>query len=189
MVAVTLSVAGSIFMTVRSSELATHTAAGVIAMPAGPEPTGSWAARLAGGRVDPGNGAVFTIRHPDGVRPDRDGVWPPADLDRFRHRAGRGVDLVHGVVAFVGYPHATWPAGDGDRDVADRVVCTTGLDAALIRDTVPSPLLATHTFSPVTATALGAEPTGICWTTAWVAGLIRDSLPSVLSTAQTEPSP
>jgi hypothetical protein len=39
------------------------------------------------------------------------------------------------------------------------------------------------------ATALGAEPTGICWITAWVAGLIRDRLPSVLSTAQTEPSP
>src|SRR5207344_2951542 len=38
-VAVTVPVAGSILETVRSSELATHTAPGVIAMPAGPEPT------------------------------------------------------------------------------------------------------------------------------------------------------
>jgi ethanolamine transporter EutH len=38
-VPVTLPVAGSILETVRSSELATHTAPGVTAMPAGPEPT------------------------------------------------------------------------------------------------------------------------------------------------------
>ena len=70
------------------------------------------------------------------------------------------------------------------------IVLTTRSAAALIRDTVPSPLLATHTLpSRVVATAVGAEPTGICWITAWVAGLIRDSVPSVLSTAQTEPSP
>ena len=59
----------------------------------------------------------------------------------------------------------------------------------LIRDTVPSPLLVTHTSGPVTVTALGADPTGICCTTAWVAGSIRDSVPSALFTAHTEPSP
>lgn len=41
MVAVTVPVAGSSFETVRSSELATHTAPGVTAMPARPEPTGT----------------------------------------------------------------------------------------------------------------------------------------------------
>jgi hypothetical protein len=71
-----------------------------------------------------------------------------------------------------------------------RIVWTARPAAALIRDMVPSPLLATHTLpSRVMVTALGAEPTGICWITAWVAGLIRDRLPSVLFTAQTEPSP
>jgi hypothetical protein len=68
------------------------------------------------------------------------------------------------------------------------IVCTTALVLALIRDTVPSPVLATQTLSGVTVTALGAEPTGICCM-ARVAGSIRDSVPSVLLTAQTEPSP
>ena len=67
-------------------------------------------------------------------------------------------------------------------------VSTRLLAAALTRETVPSPLLATHTSWPVIATARGAEPTGICCT-AWVAGSIRDRMPSVLSTTQTEPSP
>ena len=67
-------------------------------------------------------------------------------------------------------------------------VSTRLLAVALTRDTDPSPLLATHTSWPVIATARGAEPTGIgC--TAWVAGSIRDSVPSAPSTAQTEPSP
>ena len=57
------------------------------------------------------------------------------------------------------------------------IVCTTVLAAVLIWDTVPSPLLATHTSLPVTVTAAGSEPTGIVCTTAWVAGLIRDSGP------------
>src|SRR5262249_12176654 len=62
--------------------------------------------------------------------------------------------------------------------------------AALTHDTVPSPLLATHTLpSPVTATAAGPAPTGIWSTTMWVAGLIRNSMPSVPSTAQTDPWP
>src|SRR6185503_7258962 len=61
--------------------------------------------------------------------------------------------------------------------------------AALIRDTVPSPLLATHTSPPVTVRAAGSVPTGICCTTAWVTGLIRDTVPSVRPTAQTEPAP
>ena len=69
------------------------------------------------------------------------------------------------------------------------IVCTTAPAAALIRVTVPSPLLATHTSPPATVTAAGSVPTGICWTTAWVAGLIRDTVPPVPSTAQTEPSP
>jgi hypothetical protein len=64
------------------------------------------------------------------------------------------------------------------------------LAAALTRDTVPSPLLATHTLPRrVTVTALGADPTGMVCTTAWLAGSIRYSLPSALSAAQTEPSP
>src|SRR6185503_3484488 len=61
--------------------------------------------------------------------------------------------------------------------------------AALIRDTVPSPLLATHTSPPVTVRAAGSVPTGICCTTAWVTGLIRDTVPAVRPTAQTEPAP
>jgi hypothetical protein len=58
--------------------------------------------------------------------------------------------------------------------------CTTRSAAALIWDTVPSPLLATHTSSPVTVTALGAEPTWIGAMMAWVAGLIRARVPVVL---------
>ena len=69
------------------------------------------------------------------------------------------------------------------------IVSTTLPAAVLTRDTVPSPLLVTHTSWPVMATALGADPTGICCTTAWVAGSIRHSVPSALSTAQTDPSP
>jgi hypothetical protein len=60
----------------------------------------------------------------------------------------------------------------------------------LIRDTAPSPLLATHTLPPrVTVTALGSAPTGIRWITAWVTGLICDTAPAALSRAQTEPLP
>ena len=39
---------------------------------------------------------------------------------------GRGVDLAHGVVAFVGHPHTAWPAGDGDREVAGQEVVACG---------------------------------------------------------------
>jgi hypothetical protein len=69
------------------------------------------------------------------------------------------------------------------------MVCTTALAAALLCDTVPLPLLATHTSLSVTVTAVGAEPTGMVCTTARVAGLMRTSVPSVLSTAHSEPSP
>ena len=69
------------------------------------------------------------------------------------------------------------------------IFCTTALAAALIRVTVPSPLLVTHTSPPVRATAAGLTPTGICCITAWVAGSIRDTVPPVPFTAQTEPSP
>ena len=41
----------------------------------------------------------------------------------------------------------------------------------------------------VTVTAAGLTRTGICCTTAWVAGSIRDTVPPVPFTAQTEPSP
>ena len=53
-------------------------------------------------------------------------------------------------------------------------------------NTVPSPLLVTHTSPPVTVTAAGLTPTAICPTTAWVAGSIRDTVPPVRFTAQTE---
>jgi hypothetical protein len=49
-------------------------------------------------------------------------------------------------------------------------------------------MLVTHASGPVIATALGADPTGICCCTAWVAGSIRASAPP-LPTAQTDPSP
>ena len=161
MVAVTLPVAGSIFETVRSSELATHTARRGDRDARRPGTDGHRAARLAGGRVDPGDGAVLTVGDPDGVRPDRDAVWAPADLDRSRHLAGRGIYPVHGVVALLATHTPLGPLAMATGTLPTGIVCTTVLAAALIRDTVPSPLLVTHTFAPVTATALGAEPTGI----------------------------
>ena len=120
MVTITRPVAGSIFETVRSSELATHTAAGVTAMPAGPEPTGSgppgWP--VAGSirvTVPSSPLATQTASGPTAMPSGR----PPTG-HRLRHRAGHGIYPVHGVVALVGHPHAAGPAGDGDREVADR---------------------------------------------------------------------
>ena len=190
MVAVTRPVAGSSLDTVRSSELATHTAAGVTAMPAGPVPTDT------GPLTSPVSGSIretvpsWLLATQTACGPTAMPSGQPADLDTVScHGAGHGIDPVHGVVALVGHPHAAGPAGDGDRDVAHRTVCTTVFAVVLIRDTVPSPLLVTHTSAPVTVTAVGAEPTGMVCTTAWVAGLIRNTVPSALSTAQTEPSP
>jgi hypothetical protein len=42
------------------------------------------------------------------------------------------------------------------------IVSTALLVTVLTRDTVPSPLLVTQASGPVIATALGADPTGIC---------------------------
>jgi len=107
MILVTLPVPGSSRSTVRSSELATHTAAGVIAMPAGPEPTATGPLGLAGGRVDPGHRAVLAVGDPDGVRADRDPVREPPDRDiPHRHVAGRRIDPVYGGITLVGDPDA-----------------------------------------------------------------------------------
>jgi len=83
---------------------------------------------------------------------------------------------------------APLPAAMATGRLPTWIVSTTLSVTVLTRDTVPSPLLVTHASGPVTATALGADPTGICCT-AWVAGSIRASVPSALSTAHTEPSP
>jgi hypothetical protein len=59
----------------------------------------------------------------------------------------------------------------------------------LIRVTVPSPLLATHTDPAPNATAVGERPTGIVCVTDSVPGSILTSLSSSESTTHTAPSP
>jgi hypothetical protein len=189
-VAVTVPVAESILDTVRSSELATHTAAGGDRDAGRPGTDGHRAARLAGGRVDPLDRAVLAVGDPDGACPGRDAVRVRADLDTpLGHLAGRGIDPVHGAVTLVGHHTALLPAAMATGMLPTVIVSTAWPSAALTRDTVPSPLLVTHTSWPVMATAVGEDPTGICCTTAWVAGSIRHSVPSALSTAHTDPSP
>ena len=190
MVPVTVPDAGSILETVRSSALATHTAPGVTAMPAGPEPTGS------GPSGWPVAGSIrwtvpsSPLATQTAFRPGRDAVRAPADLDRPpRHGAGRGVDPVHGVVALVGHPHAAAPGRDGNREIADRDRVDGPADRGTDARHRPVTAVGDPHVRPVTATALGADPTGICCTTAWLAGSIRHSMPSALSTAHTDPSP
>src|SRR4029079_7592153 len=69
------------------------------------------------------------------------------------------------------------------------VRATTVLESALISDTVPSPPLTTHTSSPVTVIAVGELPTLMVCTTARVCGVMRDTVPSLLSLNHTAPTP
>ena len=73
------------------------------------------------------------------------------------------------------------PSGIGDR---------AGVPVtALIRLSVPSLLLATHTDPSPTATPLGPLPTGIVCTTLSTAGSILDNVPLKLLATQTAPAP
>ena len=128
--------------------MATHTAPRVIAMPAGPEPTAigppGWP--VAGSIRVTVPSSLFATQTASGPTAMPSGRPPTGTV--FVTLPVAGIDPAHGVVAFVGHPHAAAPAGDGDRQVADLDRLDDGLStAALIRDTVPSPLLVTHTFS------------------------------------------
>src|SRR5438270_4558546 len=65
------------------------------------------------------------------------------------------------------------------------IVAITLSVRGLIRLIVPSPLLATQTEPPPTATPAGERPTGIVVTTDWVAGSIRFTVPSSSLATQT----
>ena len=55
--------------------------------------------------------------------------------------------------------------------------------------TLRSSALVTQTALPSTATAVGVTPTGIAWTTRFVCGSIRDTVPSNEFATQTAPAP
>ena len=86
----------------------------------GPGTDGHRAAGLAGGRVDPLDRAVLTVRDPDSASPGHDAVRASANLDTLlRHITGHGIDPVHGAVTLVGHPHGAAPGRDGHREVTD----------------------------------------------------------------------
>ena len=110
-------------------------------------------------------GSIRLTLRPDHWRPRqrppiRDAVWRPPDLDLLVTSRSRDLSGSPSVAA-VGRPTcAAWPLPMATGMLQNGVVWTTVFAAASIRDMVASPLLVYRHVSPVTATALGVEPTG-----------------------------
>jgi hypothetical protein len=69
------------------------------------------------------------------------------------------------------------------------MVSTTLSALMLIRVTVPSAKLATHTLSVVTTNDWGVNPTSNFWMTAWVRGSIRNTVASLRLATHSAPPP
>ena len=144
--------------------------------------------RHARGRVEVDHQAAVLGGHPDAVLPNDQRDRRRPDADRLARVAARRVEPDDRPVAGVGNPDRITAGGYRGGAFPTVMVWTTRLVAALMRETVRSPLLATQIEPLAPAMPVGALPTSMVSTTARVWGSIRETVPSPVLVTHTASS-